>query len=234
MTVGNRFNRWAKRGVRLKVFGELARHSPHSLQLIDSSVVRAHQCGQIYETLDGSPPRQSKLQILALVEQGHVRLAWAGASDTFTKLVITRHRGMGYLLLALFLVVLGAVAYFARQVRAPAKSQLTYATAVKELQAETSDFEPGEWTTNHDDSVVVILEGNGRRLALVRVEASEVVSLVVRPDDILDVSGGSAAGKPKVEIRFIEHDEKPILIVFDSEAAAKSWLRKLKSLQDQV
>lgn len=42
-TVYNRFNRWAKRGLWLKVFEELAQRSPQSLQLIDSSIVRAHQ-----------------------------------------------------------------------------------------------------------------------------------------------------------------------------------------------
>jgi transposase len=42
-TVYNRFNRWAKAGVWLKVFEALASRSPHSLHLIDSSIVRAHQ-----------------------------------------------------------------------------------------------------------------------------------------------------------------------------------------------
>ena len=42
-TVYNRFNRWAKRGVWIGVFEALARRSPASLQLIDSSIVRAHQ-----------------------------------------------------------------------------------------------------------------------------------------------------------------------------------------------
>jgi transposase len=42
-TVYNRFNRWAKRGVWLAVFEALAARSPASLQLIDSSIVRAHQ-----------------------------------------------------------------------------------------------------------------------------------------------------------------------------------------------
>lgn len=42
-TVYNRFNRWSKRGIWLKVFEELAQRSPQSLQLIDSSIVRAHQ-----------------------------------------------------------------------------------------------------------------------------------------------------------------------------------------------
>ena len=42
-TVYNRFNRWAKAGVWLKVFAALSEHSPQSLHLIDSSIVRAHQ-----------------------------------------------------------------------------------------------------------------------------------------------------------------------------------------------
>ena len=42
-TVYNRFNRWAKAGVWLKVFETLAAKSPQSMQLIDSSIVRAHQ-----------------------------------------------------------------------------------------------------------------------------------------------------------------------------------------------
>jgi transposase len=42
-TVYNRFNRWAKKGVWLAMFEALAKRSPQSLQLIDSSIVRAHQ-----------------------------------------------------------------------------------------------------------------------------------------------------------------------------------------------
>jgi len=42
-TVYNRFNRWAKKGVWLRMFEALAKRSPQSLQLIDSSIVRAHQ-----------------------------------------------------------------------------------------------------------------------------------------------------------------------------------------------
>lgn len=42
-TVYNRFNRWAKAGVWLKVFEALAERSPGSVHLIDSSIVRAHQ-----------------------------------------------------------------------------------------------------------------------------------------------------------------------------------------------
>ena len=42
-TVYNRFNRWAKQGVWLRVFEALSAGSPDSLHLIDSSIVRAHQ-----------------------------------------------------------------------------------------------------------------------------------------------------------------------------------------------
>jgi transposase len=42
-TVYNRFNRWAKSGVWLKIFETLAAKSPQSMQLIDSSIIRAHQ-----------------------------------------------------------------------------------------------------------------------------------------------------------------------------------------------
>jgi transposase len=42
-TVYNRYNRWAKAGVWLTIFETLAARSPQSLQLIDSSIVRAHQ-----------------------------------------------------------------------------------------------------------------------------------------------------------------------------------------------
>lgn len=42
-TVYNRFNRWAKAGVWLRVFEALAARSPGSMQFIDSSIVRAHQ-----------------------------------------------------------------------------------------------------------------------------------------------------------------------------------------------
>ena len=42
-TCYNRFNRWAKAGVWLRVFEALAQHAPQSLQLIDSSIIRAHQ-----------------------------------------------------------------------------------------------------------------------------------------------------------------------------------------------
>lgn len=43
MALYNRFNRWGKRGIWLKVFEELAQRSPRSLQFIDSSIIRAHQ-----------------------------------------------------------------------------------------------------------------------------------------------------------------------------------------------
>jgi transposase len=42
-TAYNRYNRWANAGVWLRVFEALAAASPQSMQLIDSSVVRAHQ-----------------------------------------------------------------------------------------------------------------------------------------------------------------------------------------------
>ena len=42
-TVYNRFNRWAKAGVWLKGFEARAAASPQSMQLIDSSIIRAHQ-----------------------------------------------------------------------------------------------------------------------------------------------------------------------------------------------
>ena len=42
-TVYNRFNRWAKAGVWVRIFEALAARSPDALQFIDSSIVRAHQ-----------------------------------------------------------------------------------------------------------------------------------------------------------------------------------------------
>ena len=42
-TVYNRYNRWARAGVWLRIFGALAERSPDSLHLIDSSIIRAHQ-----------------------------------------------------------------------------------------------------------------------------------------------------------------------------------------------
>ena len=42
-TIYNRFNRWARAGVWLRIFEALAARSPDSLHLIDSSIVRAHQ-----------------------------------------------------------------------------------------------------------------------------------------------------------------------------------------------
>ena len=42
-TVYNRFNRWAKAGVWLRVFEALSASSPGSMHLIDSSIIRAHQ-----------------------------------------------------------------------------------------------------------------------------------------------------------------------------------------------
>jgi transposase len=42
-TVYNRYNRWAKAGVWLRIFETLAAKSPQSMQFIDSSIIRAHQ-----------------------------------------------------------------------------------------------------------------------------------------------------------------------------------------------
>ena len=42
-TAYNRYNRWAKAGVWLRIFETLAARSPQSLQFIDSSIGRAHQ-----------------------------------------------------------------------------------------------------------------------------------------------------------------------------------------------
>ena len=42
-TAYNRFNRWAKAAVWLRVFETLAQRSPKVLHLIDSSIVRTHQ-----------------------------------------------------------------------------------------------------------------------------------------------------------------------------------------------
>ena len=42
-TVYNRYNRWAKAGVWLRIFETLAAQSPQSMQMIDSSIIRAHQ-----------------------------------------------------------------------------------------------------------------------------------------------------------------------------------------------
>jgi transposase len=42
-TIYNRYNRWAKAGVWLSIFETLAAQSPQSMQMIDSSIIRAHQ-----------------------------------------------------------------------------------------------------------------------------------------------------------------------------------------------
>jgi len=42
-TIYNRYNRWARAGVWLRVFEALALRAPDALHLIDSSIVRAHQ-----------------------------------------------------------------------------------------------------------------------------------------------------------------------------------------------
>lgn len=42
-TVYNRFNRWAKAGVWVQAFETLVENSPDSMQVVDSSIIRAHQ-----------------------------------------------------------------------------------------------------------------------------------------------------------------------------------------------
>src|SRR3546814_15105682 len=42
-TVYNRYNRWAKAGIWLRIFAALSAGSPQSPHLIDSSIIRAHQ-----------------------------------------------------------------------------------------------------------------------------------------------------------------------------------------------
>lgn len=42
-TVYNRYNQWAKAGVWLRIFETLAARSPQSRQMIDNSIIRAHQ-----------------------------------------------------------------------------------------------------------------------------------------------------------------------------------------------
>lgn len=42
-TVYNRYNRWAKAGGWWSIFETLAARSPQSMQMIDSSIIRAHQ-----------------------------------------------------------------------------------------------------------------------------------------------------------------------------------------------
>ena len=42
-TAYNRYNRWSKAGVWLRIFETLAAQSAQSLHLIDSSIIRAHQ-----------------------------------------------------------------------------------------------------------------------------------------------------------------------------------------------
>jgi transposase len=39
----NRYNRWAKAGIWVRIFEMLAAKSPHSMTLIDTSIIRAHQ-----------------------------------------------------------------------------------------------------------------------------------------------------------------------------------------------
>jgi transposase len=42
-TIYNRYNRWAKAEVWVRIFETLAAQSPQSMQMIDSSIIRAHQ-----------------------------------------------------------------------------------------------------------------------------------------------------------------------------------------------
>jgi transposase len=42
-TVYNRFNRWAKKGIWIRVFEALTEHMPDAMVHIDSSIIRAHQ-----------------------------------------------------------------------------------------------------------------------------------------------------------------------------------------------
>lgn len=42
-TVYNRFNRWSKAGVWERIFRVLPEASPEAVQMLDSSIVRAHQ-----------------------------------------------------------------------------------------------------------------------------------------------------------------------------------------------
>lgn len=42
-TIYNRFNRWAKAGVWVRIFEKLSEKSPDSMQFIDSSIIRTHQ-----------------------------------------------------------------------------------------------------------------------------------------------------------------------------------------------
>ncbi|MFN3210171.1 MAG: transposase [Roseovarius sp.] len=68
-TVYNRCNIWGKSGVWLRLFASLAKRSPGSLHLIDSSIVRAHQHtaggtrGEDHaEALPGAAPLDSSRQ----------------------------------------------------------------------------------------------------------------------------------------------------------------------------
>ena len=42
-TAYNRFNRWATQGIWQRLFEELARHRPASLEMIDSTAIKAHR-----------------------------------------------------------------------------------------------------------------------------------------------------------------------------------------------
>ncbi len=61
-TVYNRFNRWAKAGVWVRVFEALAEKAPDSMLLIDSSIIRAHQQAATLKG-GGSRPRSFSWRI---------------------------------------------------------------------------------------------------------------------------------------------------------------------------
>ena len=42
-TVYNRFNRWAKQGIWQRIFEELSQRHPVSLEMIDSTAIKAHR-----------------------------------------------------------------------------------------------------------------------------------------------------------------------------------------------
>jgi len=62
-TIYNRFNRWAKAGVWVRIFEELAEKSPDSMQFIDSSIIRAHQHAASGKRGRGSRHRSLSLRI---------------------------------------------------------------------------------------------------------------------------------------------------------------------------
>lgn len=44
-TAYNRFNRWAAQGIWQRLFEELARRRPASVEMIDSTAIKAHRAG---------------------------------------------------------------------------------------------------------------------------------------------------------------------------------------------